>query len=59
MHSNMRRWQMGEIKNKTKGRVKQAVGALTGNKKLQREGESDELKGKVQGVIRKVKEAVK
>ncbi len=29
---------MGEIMNKTKGKVKQAVGALTGNRKLQQEG---------------------
>ncbi len=50
---------MGEIINKTKGKVKQAVGALTGNKKLKQEGERDELKGKVEGVVKKVKAAVK
>jgi uncharacterized protein YjbJ (UPF0337 family) len=50
---------VGEIINKTKGKVKQAVGALTGNKKLKQEGERDELKGKVEGVVNKVKAAVK
>lgn len=50
---------MGEIINKTKGRVKQAVGALTGNKKLQKEGQRDEFKGKVEGVVKKVKAAAK
>jgi uncharacterized protein YjbJ (UPF0337 family) len=50
---------MGEIRNKTKGRIKQAVGALTGNRKLQQEGKRDELQGKVEGVIKKVKAAVK
>jgi uncharacterized protein YjbJ (UPF0337 family) len=29
---------MGEIIDKVKGRVKKAAGALTGNKKLEREG---------------------
>ena len=50
---------MSEVINKTKGRVKQAVGALTGNKKLQQEGKRDELKGKVEGVAKKVKAAAK
>jgi len=30
---------MGEIIDKTKGRIKQAVDDLTGNKRLKREGE--------------------
>jgi len=50
---------VGEIINKNKGKLKQAVGALTGNKKLKQEGERDELKGKVEGVVKKVKDAVK
>ena len=36
---------MGEIIDKTKGKIRQAVGDLTGNKKLKREGERDERKG--------------
>ena len=50
---------MAEIINKTKGKVKQVVAVLTGNKKLQQEGERDELKGKVEGVVKKVKDVMK
>jgi uncharacterized protein YjbJ (UPF0337 family) len=50
---------MGELIDKAKGRVKQAVGDLTGNKKLQREGKVDELKGKAKGVVEDIKHAVK
>lgn len=49
---------MGEIIDKSKGKIKQAVGDLTGNKKLEREGEEDELKGRVKGVVKDVKRAV-
>jgi len=48
---------MGEIIDKTKGKIKQAVGELTGNKKLVREGERDELKGTLEGVVEDVKDA--
>ena len=50
---------MGEIIDKTKGRFKQAVGDLTDNKQLKREGKSDEIKGKVEGVVKDVKHAIK
>ncbi|MDP2306311.1 MAG: CsbD family protein [Pseudomonadota bacterium] len=50
---------MGELIDKAKGRVKQAAGKLTGSKKLEREGERDELKGKVEGVVEQVKHDVK
>lgn len=50
---------MGEIINKVKGKVKQAAGALTGNRKLKQEGRRDELKGKAEGVVKKMKAAVK
>jgi uncharacterized protein YjbJ (UPF0337 family) len=50
---------MGEIIDKTKGRIKQAVGDLTGDKKLKREGELDELKGTAEGAIKDLKKAVK
>jgi uncharacterized protein YjbJ (UPF0337 family) len=46
-----------------KGRVKEAAGALTGDKKLKREGQADQAVGKVkqtvEKVIDKVKDAVK
>jgi uncharacterized protein YjbJ (UPF0337 family) len=50
---------MGEFIDKTKGKMKQAVGDLTGNKELKREGERDERTGKVEGAIADVKGAVK
>ena len=50
---------MGELIEKTKGRIKQAVGNLTGNKKLAREGKRDERKGQFDGAIEDVKDAVK
>ena len=37
--------------DQVKGRVKKAAGALTGNKKLQREGGSQETKGRVKEKI--------
>jgi len=37
---------MGEIIDRTEGKIKQAVGDLTGNKRLRREGERDEHKAK-------------
>ncbi len=50
---------VGEYTDKAKGRVKQAIGDLTGNKKLKQEGELDELKGKAKGAVKAVKRAVK
>jgi uncharacterized protein YjbJ (UPF0337 family) len=50
---------MGEYADKAKGRVKQAVADLTGNKRLKREGELDEAQGKVKGAVKAVKRAVK
>ena len=41
-----------------KGRVKQAVGDLTGNKHLRTEGRVDEAKGKVQETAGHVRHAV-
>ena len=45
-----------------KGRVKEAAGALTGDKKLKREGQTDQaagkIKQKVEKVIDKVKDAI-
>lgn len=49
--------------DKAKGRVKEAAGALTGDKKLKSEGKADQLAGKVKNavetVVDKVKDAVK
>jgi uncharacterized protein YjbJ (UPF0337 family) len=50
---------MGEIIDRTKGKIKQVTGTLTGNDKLKAEGEVDELKGKVKGTVEDVKQAIK
>ena len=50
---------MGEIIDKVKGKIKQAAGSLTGDKKLVDEGKVDEAKGKVKGAVEEVKHAVK
>ncbi|MBL8787333.1 MAG: CsbD family protein [Deltaproteobacteria bacterium] len=50
---------MGEIIDKTKGKIKEAAGKLTGNKKLEREGKRDQLKGEVKGLVEDVKSAAK
>ena len=48
--------------DKLKGRVKEAAGALTGDKKLKREGKADQAVGKIkqqaEKVIDKVKDAL-
>ena len=43
----------GEV-DKAKGRIKKAVGELTGNEDLKREGEIDKASGKVKEVIEDV-----
>ena len=58
-NQHQRRRTMGELIDKTKGKVKQAIGDLTGNKELKHEGERDEAKGKVKGAVEDVKNAVK
>ncbi len=50
---------MGEIIDKVKGKIKQAVGSLTGDKKLEQEGRVDSAKGKVKGAVEDLKHAVK
>ena len=45
--------------DKVKGRVKQAVGDLTNNKRLKTEGKLDEMRGKVKINIDKVAETLK
>ncbi len=48
---------MGEKSDKAKGKTKQVIGELTGNKALEREGKRDELKGKAKGALEDVKDA--
>ena len=42
-----------------KGNVKQAVGKVVGDAKLEAEGKSDKVKGKVQNAVGGVKDAVR
>lgn len=44
--------------DKAKGKIKQAVGDLTDNKKLRREGKIDEVAGKAKEAIDKVKNKI-
>jgi uncharacterized protein YjbJ (UPF0337 family) len=50
---------MGAFIDKAKGKIKQAVGGLTGNDRLRREGEREELKGEVKEGLTDVKDAAK
>jgi uncharacterized protein YjbJ (UPF0337 family) len=50
---------MGEFSKKAKGRVEQAVGGLTGNERLRKEGEADERAGQVEGAVGEIKHAAK
>jgi uncharacterized protein YjbJ (UPF0337 family) len=45
--------------DEAKGRVKEAAGALTGDKKLKREGKADQAVGKVKQAVEKVIDKVK
>ncbi|MCX7362797.1 MAG: CsbD family protein [Alphaproteobacteria bacterium] len=45
--------------DKTKGAVKDAVGGLTGDDKLQAEGKMDKAKGAAHNALGNVKDAVK
>ncbi len=42
-----------------KGRVKEAAGTLTGNKRLKREGKADQAVGKIKQKVEKVIDKVK
>jgi uncharacterized protein YjbJ (UPF0337 family) len=45
--------------DQAKGRVKQAAGALTGDRRLEREGHVEEAKGSLKKAVDKVAETVK
>lgn len=50
---------MGEIIDKVKGKAKQVEGVITGDKSRQHEGELDEAKGNLKGVVNKIENAVR
>jgi uncharacterized protein YjbJ (UPF0337 family) len=45
--------------DEVKGRVKEAAGALTGDKKLKREGKADQAVGKIKQAVEKAIDKVK
>ena len=49
---------MSADSDKAKGRVKQAVGDLTDDKDLKREGKADEIGGKVKDAVDSVKDTL-
>ena len=49
---------MGSTTDKIKGRVKEAVGVITDNDRLKREGQTDQVAGEVKEVAEKVKDNV-
>jgi uncharacterized protein YjbJ (UPF0337 family) len=55
----MKEAHMSGNTKKVKGRAKQAAGAITGDKKLQREGEMDERAGDLENKVDDVADAVK
>ena len=45
--------------DEVKGKIKEAVGALTGDEKLREEGQTDQVVGKTKQAVKKTTEAVK
>ena len=50
---------MSATTDTVKGRVKEAVGALTNNKRLKNEGKTDQASGAIKGAVEKVVDKVK
>ena len=50
---------MGSTTDKIKGRVKEAVGVITDNDRLKREGQTDQVVGEVKEIAEKVQDKVK
>ena len=49
---------MGSTTDKIKGRVKEAVGVITDNDRLKREGQTDQVVGEVKETAEKVQDKV-
>ena len=50
---------MGGKTDEVKGRIKEAAGALTGNKKLRDEGKTDQVVGKTEQAVQNTADTVK
>ena len=51
--------RIGGMADQAKGAIKKGVGKLTGDAKLQAEGEADKAKGKVKNAVGGAKDAVR
>ena len=51
--------RIGGSGNQAKGAIKETAGKITGDKKLETEGKTDKLAGKVQNAIGGIKDAVR
>ena len=49
---------MGSTTDKIKGRIKEAVGVITDNDRLKREGQTDQVVGEVKEIAEKVQDKV-
>ncbi|MDV5143935.1 CsbD family protein [Streptomyces sp. NPDC050842] len=49
----------GKGMEKAKGKLKEAAGKVTGNKRLEAEGKTDQMKGKVREAVEAVRERAK
>jgi uncharacterized protein YjbJ (UPF0337 family) len=45
--------------NEAKGKIKEAAGKVTGDEKLKREGQADQVAGKVQNIVGGIKDSLK
>ncbi|MHB8604366.1 MAG: CsbD family protein [Thermoplasmatota archaeon] len=50
---------MPELKDKLEGKTKKVVGRVTGDKSLERKGVVQETKGKIEGVVKDAKRALR
>ena len=50
---------MGELIDKMKGKAKEVVGSITGDRQRQAEGVADEQKGDLKGKFEEVKQGIK
>ncbi len=55
----MNKNKVTSVWQKTKGKVKEEVGHALGNKKMESEGVSDQIKGKINKNVGKIKDAFK
>lgn len=50
---------MGELTDKFKGKTKESVGVISGDRELEAEGKKDSAKGEIKGAFEDVKRSIK